>query len=56
MNKQQARDTDPKAIQQINFTGNLERAENTAMFFILEVEKENIFNFSEGTLGAFISL
>ena len=27
--KQQALDVDPKAIQQINFTGNLERAGNT---------------------------
>ena len=32
--KQQALDADPKAIQQINFTGNSEGARNT-MFFIL---------------------
>ena len=27
-------DADPKAIQQINFTGNLSRAEGATMFFI----------------------
>ena len=48
LNKQQALDADPKAIQQINFTGNLTRAnndgqnvnENTTMFFIIEDAKE----------------
>ena len=35
LSKQQAFHADPKAIQQINFTGNLERAGNTAMFFII---------------------
>ena len=29
-------DADPKAIQQINFTGNLGRAEGATMFFIIE--------------------
>ena len=29
LSKQQALDADPKAIQQINFTGNLDHAENT---------------------------
>ena len=29
LSKQQALDADPKAIQQINFTANLDRAENT---------------------------
>ena len=27
-------DTDPRAIQQINFTANLDRAGNTTIFFI----------------------
>ena len=31
--KQQAPDADPRAIQQINFNANLERAGNTTMFF-----------------------
>ena len=39
LNKQQALDADPKVIQQINFTGNLEPAGNTIMFFINEEVK-----------------
>ena len=35
LNKQQALDADPKAIQQINFTVNLDRASNTRFYFIL---------------------
>ena len=42
LSKQQPRDTDPKAIQQINFTGNLEQAGNKTTFFILEKAKETI--------------
>ena len=33
LSKQQALDADPRAIQQINFTANLEWVGNTAMFF-----------------------
>ena len=36
LSKQQALDADPKAMQQINFTGNLDRA--ATMFFIIEEE------------------
>ena len=32
-------DADPKAIQQINFTGNLTRAEGARMYFITEEAK-----------------
>ena len=39
LRKQQALDADPRAIQQINFTANLDRAENTTMFFIIEEAK-----------------
>ena len=39
LSKQQALDTDPKAIQQINFTANLDRAGNTRIYFILEETK-----------------
>ena len=39
LSKQQALDADPRKIQQINFTANLDRAGNTAMFFIIEQEK-----------------
>ena len=36
LSKQQALDANPKAIQQINFTANLNRKRNTTMFFIIE--------------------
>ena len=47
LSKQQALDADPKAIKQIAFTGNLFRAENTTMFFIIEEAKETTLDFSE---------
>ena len=50
LSKQQALDADPKAIQQINFTANLDRAGNTTMFFIIEEAKETVFEFSQGTV------
>ena len=50
LSKQQALDADPKAIQQINFTANLDRAGNTRLYFILEEAKETIFEFSQGTV------
>ena len=34
LSKQQALDIDPKAIQQINFTANLDRAVNTSFSFL----------------------
>ena len=48
LRKQQALDADPTAIQQINFIANLDRAENTTMFFILEEAKETVLDFSQG--------
>ena len=50
LSKQQAFDADPKAMQQISFTGNLEQAEGETMFFIIEEAKETILNFSQGTM------
>ena len=54
LSKQQALDSDLKAVQQINFTGNLSRGRNindiTTMFFIIEEEKETILDFSQGTV------
>ena len=50
LNKQQALDADPREIQQINFTANLNRAWNTRIYFILEETKEPILNFSKGTV------
>ena len=46
LSKQQSLDADPRAIQQINFTANLDRAGNTTMFFIIEEAKETAFEFS----------
>ena len=50
LSKQQALDADPRAIQQINFTANLDRAGNTRVYFILEEGKETILDFSQGTV------
>ena len=50
LSKQQALDSDPRAIQQINFTANLDRAGNTRIYFILEEVKETVFEFPQGTV------
>ena len=50
LGKQQKIDADPKAIQQINFTGNLNREEGSTMFFIIEEAKETVLDFSKGTV------
>ena len=50
LSKQQALDVDPRAIQQINFTANLDRDGNTTMFFIIEEAKETVLDFSQGTV------
>ena len=50
LSKQLALDADPKAIQQINFTVNLDRSGNTRIYFILEKAKETVFEFSQGTV------
>ena len=50
LSKQQALNADPRAIQQINFTANLDRAGNTTVYFILEEAKETILEFSQGTV------
>ena len=50
LSKQQALDADPRAIQQINFTANLDRAGNTRIYFIIEEAKETILDFSQGTV------
>ena len=50
LSKQQALDADPRAIQQINFTADLDRAGNTRVYLILEEAKENILDFSQGTV------
>ena len=50
LSNQQALDADPRAIQQINFTANLDRAGNTRVYFILEESKETVLDFSQGTV------
>ena len=50
LSKQQKLDADPKAIQQTNFTGNLEN--NAAIFLIIEEAKERVLDFSKGTVKA----
>ena len=50
LGKQQALDADPRSIQQINFTANLDRAGNTRIYFILEEAKETKLDFSLGTV------
>ena len=50
LSKQRVLDADLRAIQQINFTANLDRVGNTAMFFIIEETKETVLYFSQGTI------
>ena len=45
LNKQKALHADLKAMQNINFTGNVDRAGNTAMFFVIAEAKEVILDF-----------
>ena len=49
LSKQQVLDADPRLIQQINFTANLDRVGNTTMLFIFEEAKET--DFSQGTVN-----
>ena len=48
LSKQQELHSDPKAMQQINFTGNLDRAEGATMFFVIEQARETVLDFSKG--------
>ena len=47
LGKQQAPDADPKRMQQINFTGNLEHGESTTMFLILKEVQETVLDFPQ---------
>ena len=40
-------DADPRVIQQINLTANLDRAENRTMFFIIEEAKGTFLALSQ---------
>ena len=48
LSKQQVLDAYPKAIQKINFTGNLDRVGNTTTFFIIAEPKKTILDFQQG--------
>ena len=48
---QLALDADPKAMQQIYFTGNLKN--NAVIFFITVEPKEPVLDFSQGTVKLF---
>ena len=50
LSKQQALDADPRVIQQINFTANLDKDGNRKMFFIIEETKETVKEFSQRTV------
>ena len=49
LSKQQELDADPRAIQQFNFTENLDRTGYTT-FFIIEETKETVLDFLQGTI------
>ena len=51
LSKQQAWDADPKTIQKINFTANLDFVGDTRMF--LEETKEPVLEFSQGNVRVF---
>ena len=48
LSKQQALDSNPKAIKQINFAGSLRDAYHNVLFVITEEAKENILDFPQG--------
>ena len=50
LSRQNELDVDPRAVQQINFKANLDRAGNTTIFFVIEEAKETVFEFSQGTV------
>ena len=54
LSNQRAVDSDPKSIQQISFTGNLEN--QSTIFFIIEEAKEAVLDFSQGTLKVILIL
>ena len=50
LSKEQTLDADPKAIEQINFTANLDKEGNTRLYFILDEAEETISEFLQGTV------
>ena len=54
LSRQNELDADPRAIQQINFTANLDRPRNITIFFITEEAKETVFEFSQGNVNVLL--
>ena len=50
LTEQQSLNSDPRAIQQINFTVNVDRVGNTTMFFIIEKAKETVVELLQRTV------
>ena len=50
LSKQQGLDADPRAIQQTDFTADVDTAGNTAMFSIIAEAKETVLDFSQETV------
>ena len=55
LNKQRALDADTKAIQQINFAGNVDWDGNTTMFFIIDESNGTILDFLQGSCESIVS-
>ena len=51
LSKKQALDTVAKAIQQNNFTSNLDRIIQMTMYFVTEEAKETVSEFLQRTVG-----
>ena len=50
LSEQEALDADPRAIQKIDITRNLDRAVGAFVFFVLQEAKETVVDFSQGTV------
>ena len=50
LSEQQALDADPKAVQQMNFTANLDDNKKILLFFIIKNLKETLLDFSQRTV------
>ena len=55
LRKRKALYTNPKAIQQINFTANLDWSGSAITFFIIEEAKETILDFSQGAIRVILT-
>ena len=56
LSRQNELDADPRAIQQINFTANLDRAGNTTIFFITEEANKTFFRILTGHCKSFVNI